>query len=74
MVIKKYATDAERDKHWQKILDEYSDNYGSELSTEMSKETGVKLKNNEVKASGKELFNPERAKLIFNHIFKIIEG
>ncbi len=74
MAVRKYASVEERDKHWQSILDKNADNCKPELSLQIAEETGVNLQNNEVKASDKKLFNPDRAKIIFNHVFDIIEG
>ncbi len=71
MANRKYASEEEKWQHWQEILVKNADNYRSELSKEYSEETGIKLYNNEKQASNIELFNPERARLIFNHIERI---
>jgi hypothetical protein len=73
MTLRTYASEEEKFQHWQNILDKYADNCVPELSLELSNETGIKLENNEAKASQKTLFDPQRAKEIFNHIGKIIE-
>jgi hypothetical protein len=70
MKLRKYASAEERDQHWQSILDKNTDNFQPELSVKLSKKLGVKLSNDEVKASDMTLFNPERAKKIFDHIVK----
>jgi CRISPR/Cas system-associated protein Cas7 (RAMP superfamily) len=75
MASQNHISEEQKNLHWQSILDEYADNFDSELSKELSEQTGVKLKNNEVKVSGKNLFEPKRAKVIFDHIFnKIIKN
>jgi CRISPR/Cas system-associated protein Cas7 (RAMP superfamily) len=75
MVSQNHISEEQKNMQWQSILDEYADNFDSELSKELSEQTGVKLKNNEVKVTGKNLFEPERAKVIFDHIFsKIIKN